>query len=318
MRGDEIRALQTDLRRVGCDPGEVDGIFGALTERAVRAYQRRYPNLSDSGIADLATLRMLSAGVSVRAEDTAAAREFCKRYGADGGVMGNPLPGLLARMRVDALSGVVKRWARAIQPVDIEEEVNAWVAWVALQCEAAGIREELQNRGPYVDPIVRIGGGNPEKAPAWCAYFVCFCRRVAVWLWCEATGDDPDAFRFTRSGGAIRTLHKAWDREEGFADYDFVPMIGAAYHRTRTGNPVSDADEAAQGKPRQGHTGIVVEDDGDGRWICVGGNSSGAGHSSSSRGGRVALEVLSELDDDTQANAAWRRVVGYTFITVDE
>ena len=316
-RGDAVAALQRDLAKAYCSPGEIDGIFGALTERAVRKYQARFPNLRQTGIADLATLRMLASGNAVQVDETSAAREFCRARGV-GGTMPSPMPGLLAALLVDAKSGVPARWAREVAPGDDVHEINAWVAWVALRFEERNIREETQNRGAYVDAIVSIGGGNPEKAGPWCAYFVACCRRVAVWLWCETTGEDSESFRFPTSGGAIRTWHKATERCEGYLVHDDDPPIGAAYHRTRTAAPVSEADEAAHGAARNGHTGIVVELDGE-QLICVGGNSSGAGHSSSSRGGRVALEVLSESKrDNPQAYEAWRRVVGYTFVEVDE
>jgi hypothetical protein len=38
-RGDQVRELQTQLRRLGFGYSKVDGIFGALTEQAVRQFQ---------------------------------------------------------------------------------------------------------------------------------------------------------------------------------------------------------------------------------------------------------------------------------------
>ena len=39
-RGAAVSALQSRLKQLGCDPGEVDGIFGPLTEAAVVAFQQ--------------------------------------------------------------------------------------------------------------------------------------------------------------------------------------------------------------------------------------------------------------------------------------
>jgi peptidoglycan hydrolase-like protein with peptidoglycan-binding domain len=40
-RSDAVRLLQEHLRNAGHDPGPVDGIFGALTLRAVNGFQER-------------------------------------------------------------------------------------------------------------------------------------------------------------------------------------------------------------------------------------------------------------------------------------
>jgi len=39
MRGDDVKELQTALKRAGYDPGPIDGIFGSRTEKAVWAFQ---------------------------------------------------------------------------------------------------------------------------------------------------------------------------------------------------------------------------------------------------------------------------------------
>lgn len=44
-KGDDVRAVQTALTFLGYSPGNVDGIFGQLTDEAVRRFQ------SDHGIA---------------------------------------------------------------------------------------------------------------------------------------------------------------------------------------------------------------------------------------------------------------------------
>ena len=40
MRGEDVRELQTALKTEGCDPGQIDGVFGKKTERAVKRFQR--------------------------------------------------------------------------------------------------------------------------------------------------------------------------------------------------------------------------------------------------------------------------------------
>lgn len=40
MRGNDVRELQTKLQSLGYNVGPIDGIFGPLTERAVRQFQK--------------------------------------------------------------------------------------------------------------------------------------------------------------------------------------------------------------------------------------------------------------------------------------
>ncbi len=40
MRGDDVRELQTALKEQGYDPGQIDGVFGKKTERAVKRFQK--------------------------------------------------------------------------------------------------------------------------------------------------------------------------------------------------------------------------------------------------------------------------------------
>ena len=63
-RGSAVRALQAQLAAAGCAPGPADGIFGARTCAAVRAFQKR-AGLAADGIAGprtMAALRAASAG----------------------------------------------------------------------------------------------------------------------------------------------------------------------------------------------------------------------------------------------------------------
>ncbi len=40
MRGDDVRELQKALQEQGFDPGQIDGVFGKKTERAVKRFQK--------------------------------------------------------------------------------------------------------------------------------------------------------------------------------------------------------------------------------------------------------------------------------------
>ncbi len=57
--GDEVTQLQLALKAAGIEVGVVDGVFGPLTEKAVRNFQRRKGLVVD-GIVGLSTWRTLS------------------------------------------------------------------------------------------------------------------------------------------------------------------------------------------------------------------------------------------------------------------
>jgi peptidoglycan hydrolase-like protein with peptidoglycan-binding domain len=40
MQGEDVKKLQEDLKAIGYDPGEADGIFGKKTEDAVKKFQK--------------------------------------------------------------------------------------------------------------------------------------------------------------------------------------------------------------------------------------------------------------------------------------
>ncbi|MEP6852359.1 MAG: N-acetylmuramoyl-L-alanine amidase [bacterium] len=58
MRGDDIETLQSRLLELGYDTGRADGVFGPLTERALRGFQRD-TGLAADGICAGSTLRAL-------------------------------------------------------------------------------------------------------------------------------------------------------------------------------------------------------------------------------------------------------------------
>lgn len=271
QRAEGLRELQELLRPYS--PGPVDGIWGPRTEAAVHSMRAAHGLPHGRG---LSFEDVLEAAYMHNVE----ARAWLDRYGVDSLRM----TALVARLKGQDTTGL---------------SVNGHVAFVARAFASRRVHETSPNRGPWVDDIVRIGGGNPETRPHWCGYFTACCRRVAEW----SLGVDLD---YTTSGGAVR----AWQRAGEHLRVD-KPTIGAVYHRTRTADPVSRVELAREGKRVAGHTGVVVDVFDDGGFVGIGGNSSGAGHSDAGRGGRVAYEVLSPSGDASARNA-FARVVGFT------
>lgn len=186
---------------------------------------------------------------------------------------------------------------------------DALVAHVAEWLHDRPVREVRQNRGPWVDTIVRIGGGNPETAPAWCAYTVAASRRIAEWL------HGPGFGNYWTSGGAVRTWQKFPDAQRSRGN-GTLPPIGAAFHRLRTSLPDADVrrtlEAAWRGDGVEGHTGTVVDYLDDGDLLCIAGNSSGSGHA-----GHTSGAVAYEIVGPTRGKAAWDRLVGFTWIEND-
>ena len=58
LRGDDVVVLQQSLSLLGFDPGRVDGIFGPLTEQALREFQANV-GLEASGTLTMSSLREL-------------------------------------------------------------------------------------------------------------------------------------------------------------------------------------------------------------------------------------------------------------------
>jgi N-acetylmuramoyl-L-alanine amidase len=70
MRGDDVSSLQARLNALGFDAGKEDGIFGAATDRAVRAFQKEY-GVAGDGIFGLMSHAAL-VGLRVDRPGTAA------------------------------------------------------------------------------------------------------------------------------------------------------------------------------------------------------------------------------------------------------
>ena len=57
--GPAVKDLQLQLKAVGCDPGDIDGIFGKKTQAALKAFQERYERLADTGLLEPETASAL-------------------------------------------------------------------------------------------------------------------------------------------------------------------------------------------------------------------------------------------------------------------
>jgi peptidoglycan hydrolase-like protein with peptidoglycan-binding domain len=62
--GEAVRQLQEALADLGYEPGEVDGVFGADTERAVKAFQREREIKSDGIVGEITWLNIDEADMS--------------------------------------------------------------------------------------------------------------------------------------------------------------------------------------------------------------------------------------------------------------
>lgn len=83
MRGDDVATLQARLNALGFDAGREDGIFGADTDRAVRAFQKEY-GVPEDGLAGPRTYAAL-AGLRVDRPGTSALlREELRRIARAG------------------------------------------------------------------------------------------------------------------------------------------------------------------------------------------------------------------------------------------
>ena len=319
MSKGEVANLQACLNGLGYSAGEEDGIAGPITRAAASNF------IEDVGARGINApheilshaRRKLAQGALRRSDVTVSplGRQEADRLLKGAGhvtTAGN------ANVR-DAFAAL---WA-AHQQTGNPEDPDHLVATVARWFESQQVSETSENRGPWVDPIVLLGGGDPERRSPWCAYFVGCCRVVARWLWDDIADAEPFP-PFKTSGGAVRTWQKAslgsgMTAAAGTAGVVMFPVSAAAgsvYARLRTSLPADDVEATLrsvwEGGSAQGHTGVVVEVV-DGGLLAIGGHSSGAGHSRSRSGGRVAYEFLSP-DGDESARKAWARLVGLSWV----
>ena len=81
--GSAVRDLQTKLKKLGFYTATVDGSFGATTENAVKAFQKKY-GLTADGVAGSATLKKLDSVYKSATTTTAEADDGSLRKGSSG------------------------------------------------------------------------------------------------------------------------------------------------------------------------------------------------------------------------------------------
>jgi hypothetical protein len=178
------------------------------------------------------------------------------------------------------------------------DHVGAWRTVsdcaVDLAMHVVGVRESGSNRGAEVDYWREDGGGKTlpagESGPPWCAYF-----RSSLLQELRRRGWDLDYM--VRSGAARSHYQRAplthlvpCHRLLSAIDHAPELLLGGAMVRSRSGKP-HQRDIILSGGRCQGHVATVVGITNDGGLLCVGGNSSGVGHSRVRGSGSVALEV---------------------------
>jgi len=89
--GGAVKQLQEELTRLGYGVGEVDGMFGPSTEKAVRDFQRDHPDLTADGIAGAATMSQIQRALDARSKGGKTAAGGAVAAGGAGG--GNEVAG---------------------------------------------------------------------------------------------------------------------------------------------------------------------------------------------------------------------------------
>jgi hypothetical protein len=164
----------------------------------------------------------------------------------------------------------------------------------ALAMHVVGVKEKGSNRGPEVD-FWRVDGGGRElprgeNGPPWCAYFRSSLVRELV-----RRGWPLD---YAVRSGAARAHYQRAPHTHMVPYFKLIPaiarddgaLLGGALVRTRSGKSHQRGIILSGGRC-QGHVATVVGITSDGGLLCVGGNSSGVGHSRVRGSGSAALEV---------------------------
>ena len=181
-------------------------------------------------------------------------------------------------------------WSSLVGPYRTVHEACA-----ALAMHVVGVRERGNNRGAEVDFWRTDGGGKPlpnltDAGPPWCAYFRSslvqeFHRRS--WPLDYTIQSGAARSHYQRAPETHRVPHH---RLLWLIAHDEDVLIGGALVRSRSSRP-RDREIILSGGRCQGHVATVVGITDEGGLLCVGGNSSGAGHSRVRGSGSVALEV---------------------------
>ena len=88
-RGEAVQALQTMLQELGYDPGKIDGIYGARTAEAVRAFQGDHglPADGEAGAETLSALRTALADPAQRSSNLARIKQITAANGVRRGTV---------------------------------------------------------------------------------------------------------------------------------------------------------------------------------------------------------------------------------------
>lgn len=328
--------VQTLLVEAG-HPLEVDRDYGPATAAAVRETALAHGRDSDAGhvvrwpllllFADLADagawapprpvfaprptleeeLRRLAGGDALYREAGLGRAERTKRHAA-----------------YDAVFASASALCTFVAPEIAHATPDQAVAVVIRELYRENIREEWgQNRGPWVDIVRALGGSDPHAPHAYCASGVSGVRTMARAFAAELGVDNG-----WNSAAWVQT-GRAWTQWSGAPAGHTLELEldgpnsrealarlapGMTVTRSRTARPMRDRDLIERGDALPGHQ-MIVRDVTPDAIVFQAFNSSGSGHSSSTRGGRLAIEVATRPRTSvatTHGVAAWSRIVGAT------
>ena len=171
--GEAVRTIQTKLKRWGYYNGDVDGIFGSATAKAVRYFQRKN-GLTAYGIVGPATLKAL--GMSSSGSSTASSSQSNSTY-------------LLARVisaeaRGEPYSGQVAVGAVILNRVEHPSFPNT-IAGVVYQPGAFTCMVDGQFDQPVADSAIRaaheaLSGSDPSGGAI---YYFNPNTATSSWIW---------------------------------------------------------------------------------------------------------------------------------------
>lgn len=146
-RGAEVLDLQVRLAGAGQDPGPRDGIFGALTEGAVRRYQQA-ASLLATGTVDRATWdHLVGGGILLRRGDTGEDVATVQRRLVLTGFDPGPIDGKFGGRTEGAVKALQN--ARALVPTGVVDQA-LWDALAAADAGPGAIIAQKGDRGPGV------------------------------------------------------------------------------------------------------------------------------------------------------------------------
>jgi N-acetylmuramoyl-L-alanine amidase len=170
LRGDDVRALQRKLDALGFDPGKQDGMYGPLTDAAVRDFQRNVGEQPDGvvGLHTLAVLDRMRPLEGVPGRRLVRETEELRRRGRGkvrGCVIaidpGSPVPGEPDHAHRALTRALVAELARlGAEPRALSAELSP------------SARAERANAiGAEVCVSLHMGEGVPEASGPTCSYF---------------------------------------------------------------------------------------------------------------------------------------------------